>query len=138
MIDQIPGKNPFRVPENYFEEVNRKIISVTAGEVKTGKNRSFSYRFRTQLAVAASVTGIILLTYIGVRLMNAEKNITQISEAVFYENKESYLNEIDLYTLEESVSLEGISEQSPDVSNKDIIDYLLRENVEISDIYEHL
>jgi hypothetical protein len=28
-IDKIPEGNPFKVPNNYFEEVNRKIISST-------------------------------------------------------------------------------------------------------------
>ncbi len=34
--ENIPGKNPFKVPENYFEEVNRKIISATAGTETCG------------------------------------------------------------------------------------------------------
>jgi hypothetical protein len=32
---KIKDRNPFRVPEGYFEEVNRKIISATSGTSKT-------------------------------------------------------------------------------------------------------
>ncbi len=28
--DNIPEKNPFRVPEGYFEEVNNKILAATS------------------------------------------------------------------------------------------------------------
>ena len=30
-LNDIDKKNPFKVPDNYFEDVNRKIISATSG-----------------------------------------------------------------------------------------------------------
>ena len=54
------------------------------------------------------------------------------------ENTENYINDIDLLMLEENAASVGISEVRPEVSKGDIIDYLLSENIEISDIYEHL
>ena len=41
-LNEIPGKNPFKVPENYFEEVNRKILSVTSGNDHEVKKSSFT------------------------------------------------------------------------------------------------
>jgi len=35
-LNEIPEKNPFKVPDNYFEEVNRKIILPL--RVLTGKS----------------------------------------------------------------------------------------------------
>ena len=29
-LNDIAGKNPFKVPENYFEEVNKRIISANS------------------------------------------------------------------------------------------------------------
>ena len=49
-----------------------------------------------------------------------------------------YLNDIDLSSLEENASSLVLSEEVPDVSKKDIIDYLLNENIEINDIYAQL
>ena len=46
-------------------------------------------------------------------------------------NIESFINDIDISTLEENAS-SLVSEQVPDVPHKDIIDYLLLENIEIN------
>jgi hypothetical protein len=51
---------------------------------------------------------------------------------------EELVNDIDLIVLEEkAVSLE-IPEERPRVDNQDIIDYLIKENIDINDIYEQL
>ena len=60
-------KNPFRIPENYFAEVNMKIISATssvpsADDKKIGRPGIYN-RFRTRLLIAASITGFILLSW---------------------------------------------------------------------------
>ena len=54
-FNDIPEKNPFKVPENYFEEVNRKIISATSGYEQKVRKISFYNRFRTSILVAASI-----------------------------------------------------------------------------------
>jgi hypothetical protein len=135
-LNEIPGKNPFKVPENYFEEVNRKILSVTSGNDLKVKKSSFYYRFRTQLAVAASVAGFILLSYTAVKILTADKKDLLISEIAFSEDTESYINDIDLITIEENAALLDFTADSLEVSKNEIIDYLLLENIEISDIYE--
>jgi hypothetical protein len=135
-LNEIPGKNPFKVPENYFEEVNRKIISVTSGNEHEVKKSGFYYRFRTQLAVAASVAGFILLSYATVKILTAEKKNLFISEIAFSEYTESYINDIDLITIEENAASLDFTVESPEISKNEIIDYLLLENIEISDIYE--
>jgi hypothetical protein len=135
-LNEIPGKNPFKVPENYFEEVNRKILLVTSDNEHEVKKSSFYYRFRTQLAVAASVAGFILLSYAAVRILTADRENLHLSEIAFGEYPESYINDIDLITIEENAALLDFTVDSPEVSKKEIIDYLLLENIEISDIYE--
>ena len=66
-------KNPFKVPDNYFEEVNRKIIYATSGfdqEVKVIRTYN---RFRTYLLVAASVAGFILISFAAIKLLTPGK-----------------------------------------------------------------
>jgi hypothetical protein len=135
-LNETPGKNPFKVPENYFEEVNRKILSETAGHNHEVKKGGLFTRFRVQLAVAASVAGFIILSYSAVKLLTAEKNNFQVSEVLFEEVNESYINDIDLTTLEEDASSLDLYEEGSGVSKNEIIEYLLFENIEISDIYE--
>jgi hypothetical protein len=137
-INKIPGKNPFKIPENYFEEVNRKIISVTSGYDKEIQKIGFYRRFRPYILSAAAVAGIILLSYSTVKVLMPGSKKTQISEIIQSEYSDTYMNDIDLFSLEENVSSLVLNEEGPDVNKTDIIDYLLLENVEISDIYEQL
>jgi hypothetical protein len=137
-LNEIPKKTPFKIPENYFEEVNRKILS-SASEVAPERNKvRFIHRFRTQLAVAASITGLVILSYAGFRLITHDRVTSQISEIFSIEDKESILNEIDILTLEENISSSDLPAETSELNSKEIIDYLLLENIEISDIYEKL
>jgi len=137
-LNDIPDKNPFKVPDNYFEEVNRKIISATSGFDEEVKVVSKSGRLRTYFLIAASVTGIILISYTAIKLFAPDKITPQVSEVQYNLNRDSYLNDIDISSLEEKASSIVFSEERPEVSNNDIIEYLLLENIELNDIYEKL
>lgn len=137
LID-IPDKNPFKVPENYFEEVNRKIISDISGYNLKVKKIGLYNRFRPYLLIAASVTGLIILSYTAVKLLTPNKMNLPVSDVVYDENSVQDINDIDIISLEERIASMANSEEEPDVNKTDIIDYLLLENIEINDIYEQL
>jgi hypothetical protein len=137
-LNDIPGKNPFKVPDNYFEEVNRKIISATSDIDKEVLKVGIFNRFRTSLLIAASVAGLILISYTTIKLLTPARVNSQVSEVLHEMSPDLYLNDIDLSSLEENASSLVLSEEVPDVSKKDIIDYLLNENIEINDIYAQL
>jgi hypothetical protein len=137
-LNGIPGKNPFKVPDNYFEEVNRKIISATSGVDQEVIKVSVFSRFRTSLLIAASVAGFVIIGYTTIKLLTPAKVKSQVSEVLHELSPDSYINDLDLSSLEEDASSLVLSEDGPDVSNKDIIDYLLRENVDLNDIYAQL
>jgi hypothetical protein len=137
-LNDIPPKNPFKVPENYFDEVNRRILS-SVSEVEPEERKISIYnRFRTSILIAASVTGFIIISYSAVRLFYSGRSVAPVSEVLHELNPDSLINDIDISSLEESASSLIGSQESLDVSKKDIIDYLLLENVEINDIYERL
>lgn len=136
-LKEIPGKSPFKVPDNYFEEVNRKIISAANGIEHEAEKLSFYSRYRTTLLIAASVAGFILITYTGIKMLSHSDKNTQVSEILNETSPDTYLNDIDISTLESETSLLP-AQEIPDVSKKEIIDYLLLENVELTDIYEQL
>lgn len=54
------------------------------------------------------------------------------------EFSESYLNDIEIITLEESGAALIQSEEVPYINHSDIIDYLLLENIPVNEIYELL
>ena len=137
-LNDIPPKNPFKVPDNYFDEVNRKIISAASGIEPVVRKISIYHRFRTSILIAASVTGFIIISYGTIKLINSDRSKSTVSEVLYEINPDSLINDIDISSLEESASSLVIPQEELDVSKKDIIDYLLRENVEINDIYERL
>lgn len=137
-LNDIPGKNPFKVPENYFEDVNRKIISAASDHVAEHKTAGLYKRLKPYFLVAATVTGFVFLSYTAVKLLNAGKITSQASEVISEENAGSYINDIDIITLEENAAPLDLSVEGPDVNKTDIIDYLMLNNIEISDIYEQL
>ena len=137
-LNEIQERNPFKVPENYFEEVNRKILADISSVDHEVRKTGYFNRFRTYLAIAATVAGLVFLTYAGVKLFTSERTSPLVSELMNEENTDSYINDIDLFTLEENAASLDISEEGSGVTNNDIIDYLLLENIDITDIYRQL
>jgi hypothetical protein len=137
-LDKIPGKNPFRVPDGYFEEVNRNIIAVANGKNHNDSKAGLFHRLKPYLLAAASVAGFILLSYTAIRLLPLHQINREESEAAFEDYYSPYINDLDIYSLEENAASLAIPEQGPDVSKAEIIEYLVLENIEINDIYEQL
>jgi hypothetical protein len=137
-LNDIPEKNPFKVPDNYFKVVNRKIISVSSGFDHEVRKISLYNRFRTNLLIAASVAGFILISFAAIKLLTPDKRNSEVSEALHEMNPDTYINDIDISMLEENASSFVLSEEGPDVSKKDIIDYLVLNNIDLNDIYEKL
>lgn len=136
--DNIPEKNPFRVPEGYFEEVNNKIIAATSGKGNPDLRSPLFVRLKPYLLAAASVAAIIFLSYTAVKIIIPHGNNLKESELMQDEYFNPYLNDLDIYSLEENAALLVMPQQGPDVSKAEIIEYLVQENIEIDDIYEQL
>ena len=137
-LNKLPDKNPFKVPEGYFEDVNRKIISVTSGNDHVVRKLGLYYRSRPYLLAAAAVTGFILISYTAIKLLTHDRINLHETEAVFEEYSAQFIDDIDIYSLEEDAASLSVYEEGSYLSNTDIIDYLLLENIEIRDIYEQL
>jgi len=134
----IPDNNPFKVPDNYFEEVNRRIISATSVTDQEVRKVSIHNKFRTIFLIAATFAGFILISYTALKLLTPVKINSQVSEVLYNVNPDSYINDIDISSLEEDASSLVLSEEGSGVTKTDIIDYLLLDNIEINDIYEQL
>jgi hypothetical protein len=137
-LKEISKKNPFIVPERYFEEVNRKIISSTVEIHSEVRERSIYNKLLPYLAVAASVAVLALLSYTALYFLNTPKTTKGVPEITLNEFSENYLNDIDNLTLEENAGLIEPNVASIDFNSKDIIDYLVLDNIDINVIYEQL
>ena len=137
-LNDISKKNPFLVPENYFEEVNRRIISSTVENHSEVKERSIYYRLRPYLAIAASIAILALLGYTAIYFLKPDRTTKGIPEITLNEFSENYLNDIDNLTLEENAGSFEQNVASINLNSKDIIDYLVLDNIDINVIYEQL
>jgi hypothetical protein len=137
-IEEIPGKNPFKVPDKYFEEVNRKIILATTGKYNDIKKPGIYRKFRPYILAAASFTGFLIISYLAARSVLNDR--TESASKVLYTaaSNESFLIDIDLLTLEENASIYEFTEGLPEIKKSEIIDYLMLENIELDDINEDL
>ena len=136
-LNEISHKNPFKVPENYFEDVNRKIISAAAS-IQPGESRKGTLRrMRPMLAVAASIAAFILLSYTAMKIFRSETR-SNLPDVLTAELREFYLNDIDTQTLEQYTDPAFLNEGASDLTTSEIIDYLSVENIDINDIYERL
>ncbi len=90
------------------------------------------------LAVAASVAVLILLSYTALKIFLPADKPPEIPEISLQEFSDSYLNDFDILTLEEGTDPLAYNDKVPDVSDAEIIDYLILEDVDLNDIYEIL
>lgn len=136
-LNNIPGKNPFKVPENYFDDLNSRILSKT---IKQGAAPRLAVHrnFRHYLAIAASFAGFIILGLTTIHYFNEKGKATAISEVVGEGLMETIINDVDITTLEESMIEPGTGGISAEVGSSDIIDHLILEDIELSEIYERL
>ena len=137
-LNDIAGRNPFKVPENYFEEVNKKIIASTAGIVNETKPEGKYRRLKPFLAIAASVAVLILLSYTALKIFKPSDITGKIPEISLQEFSDTYLNDIDIISLEEDITAVASYDHLSDVSNAEIIDYLIVEKIDLNYIYEIL
>ncbi len=137
-LNNIADKSPFKVPDNYFEEINNKIISSIPETTREIRYPVKVRSLRTYLMVAASVAGLIILGYTTMRLLSSEKETIHAAAFSQEEFQNPLFTELDILTLEGNAADMMLADDGPDVNKTDIIEYLLLENIEISDIYEQL
>ena len=136
--DKIPQGNPFKVPEKYFEELNSRIISSTIESQDKKKKQGLYVRLRPFLAIAASIAVLAILSYTGIKLFSPRNEAVSLSWIPVDDYSEAIFNEIDLLTLEENAVVTGMPGLGLNIDKKDIVDYLLLENIDIDEIQEQL
>jgi RNA polymerase sigma factor (sigma-70 family) len=145
-ILHLPDKQRVVFNLKYFDKMTykdmSKVLNTSEGtlageEAESGKNGLIK-RLRPYLAVAASVAVLVLISYLVVRVFMPSDDAELIPEISMQEFSESYLDDIDILVLEENAGYLLFSEEIPEVSNSEIVDYLLLDNIDINEIYELL
>ena len=158
--NEIKNKNPFRVPDGYFDRLTEKTMSAIREREKDSERNSDrddiavtgdekaakKFSLRPYLALAAAIAGFALVTTLMVRLVrNDSPAAVRSDEYSLFADLAA--EEIDLYMIEDELrKAEGADASARyeeaflenEISTDDIIDYLTREDIDMNDIYELL
>lgn len=148
LLQSIPKSNPFIVPEGYFEDLPTRIMDAC----RQGDRRTLSqaadkvfWLFRPQWVLTAFVA-IVCISLLLRNKDNSSTNIETIAanipDSVIVQNLQNNIDFVDVTSLEEMTAQNPVNvmPQQPvqDTTNKEIINYLINNNVDASDIENEL
>lgn len=132
-IEKKERKNPFSVPEDYFEKVTEGLID-SVKETETGEKRSIITLMKPHLTFAAAMIALVIISYTGLRLIlpSDRQGYHDIADLTEYLSSEVSQDLI----IEEIVALndEYIPEELP---AGEIVDYLLENGVDFNLLVEN-
>jgi hypothetical protein len=129
-------ENPFRVPENYFDTLSDRILDTISKSESTSIKPVYQINWIKQIAVAASIVGIIFVSYSGYKFFNKTENINNQEIAQIIDTTDAEYSFVD-----EDNIVEAITTEIPVTENlegDDIISYLVEDGVDenlIADAY---
>lgn len=128
-------KNPFEVPEGYFDKFPMKIQERVSIQESFSEDKRPFFFWRPQLTLAFVVVAFTFISYVGFNFfLNDETkslNAVQISELI----ENDYINIDDDYLLYEMLSEENVDLQLSNIDDEDVLNYLDIENVDESVLY---
>lgn len=132
-------KNPFRVPENYFEGLNDRILENTVMKESPGKKSGFTI-LKPLLSLAAVIAGAAVITFAILQLVTPSGRVHGTgSPEMVAEIPQFLIDGVDMFLIESGLEA---SEPAPVPSfpemHEEIIEYLLLSDVEISMLYEFI
>jgi hypothetical protein len=144
--EEIKKKNPFKVPDGYFESLTERTMSAIKATGKLEEAEKHEERparrlnLRPFIALAAVITAFAVITTIAVRLVTGDRdNMKPVEAGELY--AELAVEDIDIYLIESEwnrAEMPATREVEETISTDAIIDYLTMENIDLTDIYELL
>lgn len=142
---QIPKENPFKTPENYFDNFSvRMTDKISAAE--TGKNRKTVLAWgQPQVTMLVAFAGVAIMVIIGINfLRDNDKPLSsaELAEAIEFSivsemDENDIINQIDAANHQSSLSNDSIAKIN-DGSSKQLIDYLSKEDLDVDAIVDEL
>jgi len=128
--------NPFKVPENYFDELAGKIVRKVSGTDVKKRVRLYSLA-KPHLMLAAAMIGFVIISYAGLKLILPDRE-AGFPDMNFAEYTELFLYEIDDYLIINELKATDSYQFAKRLDNEDIIEYLINEDIEYLTIIENL
>ena len=134
---KIKEKDPFKIPEGYFDQVTDIILDKTVSKPGRKKGKILEIA-KPALMLAAAMIGLVIISYAGLRILIPEKEINMNYDLA--EISEYALNEIDDLSIIKQLINEQADQQEfqteDDTEDNDIINYLLDDDIDYTIILE--
>lgn len=134
-LDELKSQNPFQVPENYFDSLGSRIVD----RIETGapkKERVFEIKPILVFAGGFACLALVIQLAISVMYPKTGEGKKASLELAEY----SIASELDEATLIETLSQENtpVTDSILQVNQENIITYLVKEDIDLSNIIEEL
>ncbi|MGM0666311.1 MAG: hypothetical protein ACQETA_03225 [Bacteroidota bacterium] len=129
---KIKDDNPFRVPDNYFDEVKKDIREKTRDAGYKKSKTRISVVLKPAIMMAAAMLAFVIISYSILKLLFPEYNSAgeqNFSELVF---------DFDEAELIDELAAHKNNEEALPAERSEIIDYLMDNNVDYHSIIEYL
>ncbi len=127
--------NPFRVPENYFDELPERILSRVHQKENTGAVHRPWHAIRPRLALAAAVAGFLIMIWAGIRIFSGDQR-EGIPLAVIEDFIEFYVSDFEENALFETAEhYRPANSTSSGLQEDFIIEYLVYEKIDDAMLY---
>lgn len=133
-IEKMERKNPFSVPDGYFEKVTEDLLQSAKSVTPPDRERKLLTIIRPHLTLAAAMIALVVVTYTGLRLLLPGMHTGGIDKDSI---AEYITQEVDQEVIiEQIVELEQVTTQS-DLPHNEIVEYLVENGIDISAIIEN-
>lgn len=130
--DKIANDNPFRVPDNYFDEVKRDIFVKTRAEENKKNKTGISRVLKPAIMMAAAMLVFVIISYSILKLLFPEYNSADkqnFSELVYVFDEAELIDEL---------AGDNHYERDLPAERSEIIDYLMDSDIDYNTLIEYL
>ncbi|MDT8400200.1 MAG: hypothetical protein RQ743_00775 [Bacteroidales bacterium] len=129
---KIKNNNPFRVPDNYFDEVKRDIREKTRDAGNKKSNTKISVVLKPAIMMAAAMLAFVIISYSILKLVFPEYNSAE------NQNFSELAYDFDEAELIDELLGDNHYEEALPVERSEIIDYLMDNDIDNNTIIEYL
>jgi hypothetical protein len=151
LLSSIPKRNAFSVPDSYFDALPSQIMAKCRENEKRSSSVVYDkvfWLFKPQwmLAMFIGIAGIcLILRKGGTTLESYETIAAAIPDSVFMAQIQNNIDYVDVSTLEDMAQKQyemgrnvRVSSSAEDTANGKIINYLINNNIDASDVENEL
>ena len=119
-------ENPFKVPDNYFENLSDRIFEKILLEENKPLKPVYVFNWKRSLSLAAAIVGITFISYTGYKYIN-RPTITEVQIAQISDTTDPEFSFVDENLIVEALTTTGAELE---VEGDDIISFLVDDDLD--------